>query len=355
MPTQRPTSCSAASVRSSPAAARRLISATFGSRPRSGERSEVALVGGHARSAGSGRSRSPSSRAAAAAPAAAAVDEHVPELAGEAEPALVGAAVGDDAATDADLAVDDEDVAAVRVAGRGLGNGGEVGLVGHLDEVGGVAQPLAQQRGEGHVLPSEVGGDRHRAGVVVDQAGDPDDDGHRDGAELGDVGQGAVEELDQPVDDLVGTQAAGVDGGAPLATVSPARSTARVVTWWTLISAPTPNAPAPLISTIVPGRPTAPRSALPSRTRPRSISSPTRLDTVALLSPRSRGQPGPRPGAAVPQAAQHEGEVGAAHGALVGAPGAGAEPAAPVPATSGPRPRSVWSACRRSDARHHLV
>ena len=52
---------------------------------------------------------------------------------------------------------------------------------------------------------------------MVDQPGDPDDNGHRDGAELGEVGQGAVEKLDQLVDDLVGTQAAGVNRGAPLA------------------------------------------------------------------------------------------------------------------------------------------
>ncbi len=141
----------------------------------------------------------------------------MPELAGEAQPALQGAAVGDDAASDADLAVDDEDVATIGITWGGLGDSGEVGLVGHLDEVGGVAQLRAHQAGEGHVLPPEVGGDRDGAAVVVDQTGDADDDGHRPGVEVGEVGDGAVQQLDEAVDDLVGVGAAGVHRGTTLA------------------------------------------------------------------------------------------------------------------------------------------
>ena len=68
---------------------------------------------------------------------------------------------------------------------------------------------------------------------------------------------------------------------------SPWRSRASVATWCTLISAPMPQTRCPSSSTTVAGRPTEPRSSPASCTRPRSVSSVTRLETVALLSRRS--------------------------------------------------------------------
>ena len=130
-------------------------------------------------------------------------------------------AIGDDAASDADLAVDDEDVATVGISGRGLRDGGEVGLVGHATRYVGSPSLVATGSRARHALPSQVGCDRDRAGVVVDQAGDPGDDRHRHGARAATSASGAVEQVDQAVDHLAGTQAPGVDGRAALADSSP--------------------------------------------------------------------------------------------------------------------------------------
>ena len=66
----------------------------------------------------------------------------------------------------------------------------------------------------------------------------------------------------------------------------PARSAARAARKSTPSSRPSPTTPVPLSSTGSAGRPTVPRSSTSvSRTSPKSISSPTRLETVVLFSP----------------------------------------------------------------------
>ena len=67
---------------------------------------------------------------------------------------------------------------------------------------------------------------------------------------------------------------------------SPVRSAARTARKSTPTSSPSPTTRRPLSSTGSAGRPTVPRSSTSvSRTSPNSSSSPTRLDTVVLLSP----------------------------------------------------------------------
>ena len=116
MPIQPPTWSSAARVRVSPRSARRLISASRSSRASAGSR-----TGSSGSAAASSRARRPttvSQQPTRPQPQRRPprLDDHVAELAGVALAAAQQPAVGDDAAADADLAEDHQDVLAGRVA-----------------------------------------------------------------------------------------------------------------------------------------------------------------------------------------------------------------------------------------------
>ena len=118
-----------------------------------------------------GRPPAPGSRGAAAAARAVGLHGDVADLAGEA-PDPAEQLPDDDAAADADLARDVDEVDQLVVATEPqLAQGGQVGLVvGHHRELVG-GEPVGQDLGHGHVDPAEVRGQPQQPAVGLDRAG----------------------------------------------------------------------------------------------------------------------------------------------------------------------------------------
>ena len=147
--------------------------------------------------------------AAAAAPTLG-LDDHVAELPGVPVPTAQQSTVGDDPAADPDLAEDHQDVLPGRVAGRRLGDGGQVALVVDGDGVG-VPEPLAQEVTHRDVAPPQVRPVGEHVAVAVDQPGHSDGESDRGDATTSEVGVRSPDQLGEVVDDLLGGDGVGVE------------------------------------------------------------------------------------------------------------------------------------------------
>ena len=236
----------------------------------------------------------PAADPAAAAATALGLDDHVAELAGVPLPAAQQPAVGDDAATDADLAEDHQDVLAVGVAGCGLGDRGQVALVVDGDRVR-RAEALAQQVADRDVAPAEVGAEGEHVAVAVDQAGDADGEADRRRSRGG-PGRPRSRWTSSASRSSTSSAETAWASRASLCslTTAPPRSRARVETWLTLISAPRPQTP--LAVELDGGAGSAHRRRArcpPVRTRPRSARSPTRVGDRGAGQPELGGEAWP--------------------------------------------------------------
>ena len=138
------------------------------------------------------------------------LDDHVAELAGVPLPAAQRPAGRDDPAADADLGEEDQDVLAIRVAGGGLGEGGQVALVLDGDRVG-VTEPGPEEVTDRHVVPAEVGSKGEHVALTVDQAGDTDGQSERLDVPVREIGLGLADQLSEPVEHLLGGDGPGVE------------------------------------------------------------------------------------------------------------------------------------------------
>ena len=176
----------------------------------------VVGVGGEVEESPQSDHRLPAPDPATAAASALRLDDHVAELAGVPLSAAQRPAVGDDPAADADLAEQHEDVLALRVSGRGLGERGQVALVLDRDRVG-VAEPGPQQLADRHVVPAEVGAEGEPVALAVHEAGHAHGEADRLDVTVREVGERLPDQLGEPVEDLLGRDRAGVEGELVLA------------------------------------------------------------------------------------------------------------------------------------------
>ncbi len=160
--------------------------------------------------------RLPAADPAAAAAAALRFHDHVTELAGVPLTTAEQPAVGHDAAAHADPAEEHQDVLPLRVAGRGLGEGGQVALVVDGDRVR-RTEARPDEVTDRHVVPAEVGAKGHQVTLAVDQAGrsDGEADGRR--ASALEVHLDLAYQLGQPVQDLCGGERGDVEAELVLA------------------------------------------------------------------------------------------------------------------------------------------
>ena len=170
IPSQRPTSRSARSARSSPAAAARRTSSTASRPPARGVGARGAQEGGLADLGLEAATR------AAAAGAAVGVHGDMPDLPRVPVRATQGPAVQDHPATDPHLAVEEDEV--VHADARAplvLGEGTEVGVVAHVHRHR-LVEGRRDELSERLVPPAEVGRDAHEAVVASHHADDRDAD-----------------------------------------------------------------------------------------------------------------------------------------------------------------------------------
>ncbi|GGL21293.1 hypothetical protein GCM10007964_74050 [Sphaerisporangium melleum] len=139
------------------------------------------------------------------------------QLAGETVRPVEEPAAGDDAAADADLTGEVDQVGGAEGDPRGvLGERGEVGVV--VDGDGHVrGDARGQQRiGHRHALPAQVGGHDDGPAGGVDQTGNGDRDPRQRDSERVEIGDGPADHLDELVERASGLRPHGVEADPPV-------------------------------------------------------------------------------------------------------------------------------------------